>query len=210
MSELLDNAYLKVADQVRLFDGRIYKAFDDVGTGLCASELADWFHGRHRGVFHSETGKVFGACLTVAMMAVVADRRTHRDNPTIPDGEWARSEEWERRVHKSADTTGVPVEHRPQGWVKAPLQALLGREPAGGEETPRWHLSVAHEDRIPTWEELVDAAHALRPGVAFCMGLPPRSWWLNYDERVLHLWEIRDAHLIDQWRAFAGRGVTPT
>jgi hypothetical protein len=51
--------------------------------------------------------------------------------------------------------------------------------------------------------------HALRPGVPFVLGIPPRSWWMNIHPHVLHAWETRDWLLIDQWRANR-RGDAPS
>lgn len=53
------------------------------------------------------------------------------------------------------------------------------------------------------------AAHDLRPGVPFCMGVPPRLWWMNVHPNVLHLWETRDDGLIEEWRANA-QGHAPS
>lgn len=78
------------------------------------------------------------------------------------------------------------------------LEALVGRESIADGD-PRWHISIRAHGRVPSWDELVDAAHELRPGVVFCMPMPPRSWWINVHEHVLHLWEIRDANLERQW-----------
>jgi hypothetical protein len=86
------------------------------------------------------------------------------------------------------------------------LTAFLGREPVDeDDEDIRWHISVRYGDpgadgRIPTWEECVATAHELRPGVAFVIGIPPRSWWMNVHPHVLHLYETRDPHLIATWR----------
>lgn len=88
------------------------------------------------------------------------------------------------------------------------LRALLSRE----EWTPgdeRWHLSVSGPQRVPTWDELAMTAHELRPGVPMVLGVPPRSQWMNRNEFVLHMWEVKDRGLIEQWR-FEGRGDAPT
>jgi hypothetical protein len=96
-----------------------------------------------------------------------------------------------------------PVVHR-----NGRLEALVGREPVGPHqqalEDLRWHISVRAPGRVPTWPELVDAAHSLRPGVVFCVPMPPRTWWLNVHEHVLHLWETRDPNLERQWRSESG------
>jgi hypothetical protein len=100
-------------------------------------------------------------------------------------------------------------------WHKDGRVALLGREPVDrlGKDL-RWHISVRHGDpgidgRIPTWEELVDTAHALRPGVPFVIAIPPQSWWINVHPDVLHLYETNDPHLVESWRA-ERRGDRPS
>lgn len=93
-------------------------------------------------------------------------------------------------------------------WQKGHVRALVGRE-VWRDGTTRWHISASCEDRVPNWEELVMAAHDLRPGVPFCMGVPPRLWWMNVHPNVLHLWETRDDGLIEEWRANA-QGHAPS
>lgn len=103
----------------------------------------------------------------------------------------------------------------PPRWYRHPngLTAAIGREPYGHDyDDPdmRWHISVRYGDpgingRVPTWEEIVQTAHELRPGVPFVVGVPPRSWWMNVHPDVLHLVETRDAALIASWRD-ASRG----
>jgi hypothetical protein len=98
----------------------------------------------------------------------------------------------------------------PPRWYEHPngLTAAIGREPYGRDyDNPdmRWHISVRYGDpgfngRVPSWGELVQTAHELRPGVPFVVGIPPRSWWLNVHPDVLHLVETRDLALIASWR----------
>lgn len=74
-----------------------------------------------------------------------------------------------------------------------PLVAIRSRDDFEGDSEPRWHLSVSHQSRIPTWEELGLARDALLPeDLHFMVPHPPRRYWLNYDHRVLHLIEMRD------------------
>jgi len=88
------------------------------------------------------------------------------------------------------------------------LTALVGYEPMGHDyDNPdmRWHISVRFGDpgmdgRIPTWGELVQTAHELRPGVCFVIGIPPKSWWMNVHPHVLHLHETRDQALVEEYR----------
>ncbi|WP_297775090.1 hypothetical protein [Mycobacterium sp.] len=91
--------------------------------------------------------------------------------------------------------------------------AIMAREPVSATvaKTPdlRWHISVRGSRGVPAWADLVEIGHTLRPGVVFCVGVPPRTWWLNVHPDVLHLWEISDANLIASWRNEA-MGHTPT
>lgn len=93
------------------------------------------------------------------------------------------------------------------------LVALVGREPLA-EDDWRWHISVRYGDpgfdgRVPTWEEMVSAAHELRPGVVFVIGVPPRSWWMSVHPDVLHMHETRDQALIEEYRRNA-MGAVPS
>lgn len=96
---------------------------------------------------------------------------------------------------------------------KENLIALIGREPVGHDQAAledlRWHISVSGENAVPTWQQMVMAAHELRPGVVFCVPMPPRTWWINVQPNTLHLWEIRDTMLETQWRS-EGMGSPPS
>ena len=100
---------------------------------------------------------------------------------------------------------GVPP---PRTYRKGKLTAFVGREPVV-EGDWRWHISLSGEGRVPTWAELAAAAHELRPGITFVIGIPPKSWWMNVHPNVLHLWELHDEHLIAEWRRSA-MGHEPT
>jgi hypothetical protein len=104
----------------------------------------------------------------------------------------------------------------PKGGVEPPrefvhpegLIALRTRDEIEPDDW-RWHISLRHKERVPTWDELARAGHELRPGVCFCIGVPPRSWWMNLHENVLHLYELKDEALMAQWRAESQHGATP-
>jgi hypothetical protein len=82
------------------------------------------------------------------------------------------------------------------------MSVLVSRdEIAPGDE--RWHVSAAHTDRVPSWDELVEAAHELRPGVFFVVNVPPQNLWMSLHPHVLHLWEMKDAAMEAQMRAEA-------
>lgn len=88
----------------------------------------------------------------------------------------------------------------------------VSRDPLNDDdEVPdfRWHVSVAARDSVPKWIEFVTIVQAVRPGVMFCVPMPPRSYWLNVNPRVLHAVETTDAHLIRQWKREA-TGTVPS
>lgn len=123
---------------------------------------------------------------------------------------WARNHGYERiaqaRMRAAAEALGLEVREvpLPLGYALGDeLTALVGREPVADGDL-RWHISVNGGDRLPTWHELVEAAHQIRPGVCFVLGVPPRSWWMAdipSGRFVLHLWELRDPNLEESWLA---------
>lgn len=54
----------------------------------------------------------------------------------------------------------------------------------------RWlHFSMSGEDRLPTWDELVETKEAfLGTEVKAIQVIPPRSQYVNLNPYVLHLW----------------------
>ena len=72
---------------------------------------------------------------------------------------------------------------------------LVSRDPIEGAG-PRWHLSMSHHYRLPTWQELGEARDELIPEDVWMMiPHPPRKYWLNYNPHVLHLQEFSDPPL---------------
>lgn len=76
---------------------------------------------------------------------------------------------------------------------------IRGRAILSGPDL-RWHVSVAGELNLPIWKDFVAIVQEVRPGVMFCVPMPPRQFWLNVNPNVLHVWEIRDPSLESQWR----------
>jgi hypothetical protein len=64
----------------------------------------------------------------------------------------------------------------------------------------RWHISAAGESYLPKWADFVAIVQQLRPGVMFCVPMPPRQFWLNVNPYTLHVWELHDDALTSQWR----------
>lgn len=60
-----------------------------------------------------------------------------------------------------------------------------------GRENGKWHLSISHPTRNPTWEEIKMARYALIPDdVWMAMLLPPKKHYINVHEHCFHLWEV--------------------
>lgn len=56
-----------------------------------------------------------------------------------------------------------------------------------------WHLSLAHQHRYPTWDEVADVRYELVPDdVTMAMLLPPPESYVNAHEHCFHLWQIDD------------------
>lgn len=94
---------------------------------------------------------------------------------------------------------GVPL---PSLYKLGAGAVLLGQEPVDeARQDLRWHLSVSHPSRLPTWEELRRVRDELVPAdVCMAIPYPPRAWWLSIHPNCLHLWEIHDRELVDLWR----------
>lgn len=107
---------------------------------------------------------------------------------------------------------GMKVGDGPKGWDRVhnpgeppDSQTFMNRTRGllaiRAREIGRWHLSVSHRERVPTWGELGYARDALLPADVWMMvAHPPRKYWLNYHTHVLHLWEFRDAEMIALFR----------
>ena len=63
--------------------------------------------------------------------------------------------------------------------------ALVGREDG------KWHVSVSHPKREPSWDEMRAARERFTPDeVTMAMILPPRAEYVNVHETCLHLWQV--------------------
>lgn len=62
---------------------------------------------------------------------------------------------------------------------------LVAREPQG------WHLSIAHTDRYPTWDEIADVRYALLPDeICAAIIMPPKSEYVNIHNNCFHVHEV--------------------
>lgn len=67
------------------------------------------------------------------------------------------------------------------------------------KENGRWHLSVAHQRRLPTWAEVATARYRIVPdGVVMGMLLPPKAAYVNLHEHCFQLYELT-GNLQPEW-----------
>lgn len=63
----------------------------------------------------------------------------------------------------------------------------------GGDDGFRWHMSISHPSRYPTWDEMKTARYRLLPDDCYMVQiLPPKAQYLNAHDRCFHLTEMRD------------------
>ena len=104
--------------------------------------------------------------------------------------EW-RSAELDYRVAQVAQSINT------RAFTKGRLRVIVGQELQG-----RWHMSISHPFRLPTWDEIGEARDALLPAeLHFCIPHPPREFWMNLHPFCLHMWELRDDSLIEMFEA---------
>jgi hypothetical protein len=106
-----------------------------------------------------------------------------------------------RQVRVPAPTASLDGAHR-AFLTESGCSVIVACEPAkaapGGIWVPPselllWHLSIAHEDRYPTWDEVADVRYELIPeDVTMAMLLPPPGEYVNAHEHCFHLWQIED------------------
>ena len=59
------------------------------------------------------------------------------------------------------------------------------------QHNERWHLSISHKSRLPSYKELKEARYQLTPDdVIMAQLFPPQDQFVNAMETCLHLWEI--------------------
>ena len=73
------------------------------------------------------------------------------------------------------------------------LQVIVTKDPPDD----RWHLSISHPHRYPTWEEIKRARYDLLPdAVTMAMLLPPKSEYVNVHSNCFHLHEWREKEVL--------------
>jgi hypothetical protein len=94
--------------------------------------------------------------------------------------------------------TAIAGAFHAERWLVGNCTVMCAREPFGGGL--RWHISVAHPHRYPTWDEIKTAIYdipaiELPKGRTFAqlLGGPVRDGdWVNAHENCFHFYEIDD------------------
>lgn len=75
-------------------------------------------------------------------------------------------------------------------WQLGECFAIVAHEPEGPGGAYRWHLSISHESRYPTWDEISGARYALLDDDLYMvMILPPSASYVNAHDFCFHLHE---------------------
>lgn len=76
---------------------------------------------------------------------------------------------------------------------------IVGHEPLGPGGELRWHLSISHRNRYPTWDEIKEARYRFIPDqVTMAMLLPPEDEYVNVHNNTFHLHEFIGNEVITQ------------
>ena len=82
-------------------------------------------------------------------------------------------------------------------WRVGQCSVTVAREPMGDEF--RWHLSIAHPSRYPTWDEIKTAVYGIDTvdGVTLAQVLGPvgPGEWVDEHPFCFHLYELHDLAL---------------
>ncbi|KKN16782.1 hypothetical protein LCGC14_0972440 [marine sediment metagenome] len=55
-----------------------------------------------------------------------------------------------------------------------------------------WHLSISHQTRYPTFDEIRDARYKFLPNnITVAMLYPPKEEYINLHNNCFHLWELK-------------------
>jgi hypothetical protein len=61
------------------------------------------------------------------------------------------------------------------------------------KDAGRWHMSIAHPQRHPNWEEIKEARYRFIPDEVYMMlPLPPTRVYVNKHPHCFHLWEAEE------------------
>lgn len=73
------------------------------------------------------------------------------------------------------------------------MQSNTGCTVVYGREAGLLHLSVSHENRYPTWDELASARDLIgTPEQRFVMVFPSHDEYVNVHQSTLHLWQVAE------------------
>jgi hypothetical protein len=113
-------------------------------------------------------------------------------DPTVTETGWKRDRShltlaYERQLEDAgADHVAI--------WHQRKLTVIVAREPLGPNGALRWHLSISHPERYPSYDEIAAARYGLIPDRAYMvMILPPRSAYVNLHQHTMHLHEVPEA-----------------
>lgn len=80
--------------------------------------------------------------------------------------------------------------------------AIVTREDVADERARsrdfRWHLTLSHSERPPTWDEINIARDLLPDDLHVCVPFP-HSGFRPKEGLSVHFWEVKDENLTGKW-----------
>ena len=58
------------------------------------------------------------------------------------------------------------------------------------KEKGKWHISLSHKTRYPTWDELKEMKYHFFPDISMAIIFPPKEEYVNIDTNCFHLYEL--------------------
>lgn len=78
------------------------------------------------------------------------------------------------------------VEANAKAFMMGDVSIIIGADARTG-----LHISIAHPNRYPTWDEVVHIRYTLLPdNVYMAMMLPPQAEYVNVHENCFHLYQV--------------------
>lgn len=79
-------------------------------------------------------------------------------------------------------------------YLVGECRVIVSRDPMHGEY--RWHISISHPTRYPTWDEIKTACYGIDAldGLLLAQILAPGdgSEWVDIHKNCFHLYEVHD------------------
>lgn len=82
------------------------------------------------------------------------------------------------------------------GMVAGPFSIIFSVEQH--DDSIQWHLSVAHKERYPNWDELmIFRSFIFEDDMEVIMVMPPMDEYVNLHDRCFHMWHDTKSRIME-------------